>query len=274
MTKSVNNNYKNQAMIAWASREGDFIHIADAEKGQACQCVCLDCGSDLVARQGEGYAYVIATLKSNPNSKLKCLILPSYILTNLDRQASKFNFLNGFEGILFFYSGLIKDKSAFLNLTEFIMPERWTERLISIAKDEALKKAKAQESKNSQFKQYFNQLPNDKKIAYLSNGNEFTLQPDPYLDRYNKNWNTTNRIWKFAVLKYVATPVYMEKRGIDSCVISDVADNSFLLNLFNISLKADSKFRSIDTYRLFQDLAKQGYFQKGYGLQFFSCRNN
>lgn len=42
-----------QILFAKRREDGALVHVADVERGLACGCTCVVCGTDLVARQGE-----------------------------------------------------------------------------------------------------------------------------------------------------------------------------------------------------------------------------
>lgn len=83
--------------ILYGIRNGEIIHIDDADRGQACNCTCLKCGRGLVARKGEilahFFAHEAAEVNCNPTpeslihsyakqqiSKMSRLELPGFVV--------------------------------------------------------------------------------------------------------------------------------------------------------------------------------------------------
>jgi len=46
--------------ILYGVRDGELIHVDDADRGQACNCICYECGRPLVAKKGEILAHFFA----------------------------------------------------------------------------------------------------------------------------------------------------------------------------------------------------------------------
>jgi hypothetical protein len=48
------------AQILYGVRNGELVHVAEAERGLACDCTCLTCGRPLVARKGDVLSHFFA----------------------------------------------------------------------------------------------------------------------------------------------------------------------------------------------------------------------
>lgn len=57
----------NGPQILYGMRDGELIHVDDADRGQACNCTCYECGRPLVARKGEILAHFFAHEASEVN---------------------------------------------------------------------------------------------------------------------------------------------------------------------------------------------------------------
>lgn len=53
--------------ILYGVRDGELVHIDDADRGQACECICYQCQRPLIARKGEILAHFFAHEASDVN---------------------------------------------------------------------------------------------------------------------------------------------------------------------------------------------------------------
>ena len=53
--------------ILYGIRDGELIHVDDADRGQACNCICYECGQPLIAKKGEILAHFFAHETSEEN---------------------------------------------------------------------------------------------------------------------------------------------------------------------------------------------------------------
>lgn len=60
--------------LQWARKHGEVVHISQVERGAACQCVCDECGSPLIARQGSQRAHSFAHENSDCQGNQETLL--------------------------------------------------------------------------------------------------------------------------------------------------------------------------------------------------------
>lgn len=221
----------------------------------------------------EGHLCIKAKVFPNPKSALECLFLEESVI-DYDYDGNPF-FLDydyeNFEGIIFIYKVDSINRVSIID-SIFIMPSKWQKKFDKKVIHIANERAKEKSQKFESFRRYFKGLDEKGKTSYLRKGTSIKLHDDMYSHRFNKNWKSRNRLWQLAVIKYCADPAFMGKDNEWSCDTKSIANNAFLLDLFNISPRESSKFREIDTFKLFRKLENEGYFTKDYGLTFVSSK--